>query len=189
MDMAGEWMLIFQHKLENNEDFFIDSRECLYSNTDRKFSRIGFVEKHLSKFRINGKYEFILQYPDTKVMNHWTQTVFPTKAKPQTENGFVNISSGYTSQGWGGLVLSNSQSTYIDGAPFSSNWFYPVGQMKMYSTTSGAKTCLPNPSGNPLCLYQMQLWIKINSRSLGITNKNCRSSRFLAHMIIHLLIS
>ena len=93
MQETGEWMLIFDHTLEKQSDIFTSVAEAKYSNTERKYSRLGFATKHLKNFRKNGKFEFIMEYPNEKQINHWTQTVFPTLAKPGEENGFLNISA------------------------------------------------------------------------------------------------
>ena len=161
------WYLIYEHIMESSDDYFdknSDPLEVLSCNKKHKYSVIGFVESHLSLFRNNGRYEFKLEYPEINKINHWTQTVFPTRAASSTENGYKEIDCPLQKKGWHGLSLSNRSETYIDGSPFINTWFCPIGQYGQYFNGGD---CLPNPEieNSQECLSTTRLWIKRYQRT------------------------
>ena len=171
------WVLIFQHIVDDGNDFFKrDMNECLYSNTERKFSRLGYVSQNLNKFKNEAhKYEFLLEYPDINRSNHWMQAVFPTNAQGGTDIGYEEIRCDMKGHSWGGLSLS-STNTFIDGSPGNNNsWHYPICQFLNYTPDL---YCMPNPlDGEPdvttdekySCVKYVRLWIKINNKFFIVT--------------------
>ena len=172
MQETGEWMLIFDHTLEQQSDLFTSIDEAKNSNTKRKYSRLGFATKHLKNFCINGKYEFIMEYPNEKQINHWTQTIFPTLAKPSKENGYVKIRADNSDYAWHGLSVSNASQTYLDGSPYHPEWYYPIGQSKIYD----AYYCIPKPVSGRYCISRVKLWVKVNLSSFDLSVWSLRVS-------------
>ena len=186
MKTAGEWLLIFDNTIENKSDLFTGSKEVLYSNTERKFSRLGFATAHRRNFLISGKYEFIMDYPNDNQTYHWTQTVFPTLAKPSQENGFIGIDPQSAPNNWHGLALSNSSATMLDGSPFRSTWFYPIGQYNYYAPNGNINYCIPNTQSGHICVSRVLLWIKLNIYSLDHTCH--RKLRYNSFSLLNMLM-
>ena len=162
------WYLIYEHIMESPDDYFVkdsDPPEVLSCNKKHKYSVLGLVEDHLSLFRHKGKFEFKLEYPELNKSNHWTQSVFPTKAKYGEGNGYREIKCEIKKNNWGGLALSERTETYIDGSPKAFTWYYPIGQNAQYYE---GYDCLPNPEydgDNISCLSTTRLWIKRYQKS------------------------
>ena len=122
------WCLAFEYVIESSDDYFNSTDELLSSNEKHKYSILGFIQSHKSLFQYQGRYEFKLEYPELNGYNHWSQTVFPTEAQADEENGYEDIECQFTKNGWHGLSLSTDERSYIDGSPFDPNsWFYPIG--------------------------------------------------------------
>ena len=158
------WFLVFEHILDSSNDYFTGNNEILSSNSKHKYSVLGFVESHKEYFRYRGKYEFKLEYPELNGYNHWSQTVFPTDANAETDNGYENINCKFTYNGWHGLSLTkNTDKALLDGSPYNKDtWFFPIGQKGRYAA---GYDCLPNPNDhidlNEInCLRITRLWIR-----------------------------
>ena len=63
MNDREQWLLIFQHHLEEREDLFENKEEVLSCNKPHKLSLLKNIEKQRRYFRINGKFYFKLEYP------------------------------------------------------------------------------------------------------------------------------
>ena len=57
-----EWRIIFRHKsYENNPVFFTNDLVLNSTNDSERYSILGYVD---DSFRINGAFEFLLEYPE-----------------------------------------------------------------------------------------------------------------------------
>ena len=111
-----KWLLIFHHKYEAEKDLFKNEKEVLSSKTENKFSILGSIDK---TFRINRKYEFLLEYPGREGYNQWTQTKNPIFAEHMKENGYKPISISWNNLSWHGLSRSSATNqTFIHGFMF-----------------------------------------------------------------------
>ena len=76
-------------------------------------------------------YKLRINWPnDLAGRNIWRQTSHPTTAPVQ---GYEAIDVQFTTQHWGGLELSTSGSTYVDGSVGHGNWFYSIGSKQVWS--------------------------------------------------------
>ena len=152
----NSWFLVFFH--DSSFGKFESKREGAYSLKKNKFSVLKNID---DSFKINGVFEFLLKYPNATGQNHWTQTVSPAYAQPNTENGYVPINISWRGDGFQGLSLSNSSTAYIDGSPFHPHNFFAIGSM--YNCGY-----LPSFSwGNDnVRYYQVFLWMRVNDPSL-----------------------
>ena len=173
----GYWINIFAHYPLNNLRF--DSYEkFLHSDDSRLFSRLSDIN---SKFKINGKYIFMLQYPVGIVK--WEQSNNPldeeeNESKTSVE-GFKLHEHPPTIQSnrFGGLAKTKREqcgciNTYLKGHFIDQNWWYAIGQMP---------GCCHNWQGNltagPLVgVDSVHLWIKINPNL--INKKICTFKSF-----------
>lgn len=118
------------------------------------------------KYKINGKFEFLLEYPELGGCNRWKQSLnplFDTDDSAQAV-GYEGINISWSVTQWGGLVRSSQKSfTVLDGSCGSVNWHYAIGVYKgnSYSNTQCPPLgdCFPGPSSiNRVVL----LWVRIN---------------------------
>ena len=158
------WILVFYHNFSSDKDLFKNKTEALLTNQENKFSILGKIKP---SFRINGRYEFLLEYPGIEgYFNHWSQTKNPVNAKPNEENGYKPINVSWEGLSWHGLSLSSSEGTLIDGSPYSGGWFYSIGLMKNWFNMIPSFVdfpSLPEKEKEKYRTTQVKLWIRIYS--------------------------
>ena len=114
----NSWSLVFHH--EYDAGLFRSKRDALFSTKKGRFSVLGKINEN---FKVNGKFEFLLEYPPFSGYNQWYQTINPIHAKPNEENGYEEISCTWKVNEWHGLSLSNNTFCLIDGSPFGDTFF------------------------------------------------------------------
>ena len=127
------WMLIYAH-YPYNFVRFTDEKEALYSDDPLKFSRLNKIH---SKYKINGRYEFLLRYPQGAIK--WYQTNSPLdeyelSLKDNKVEGFdlIDYPKGYKNS-FGGLARTEREqcgciNTFLKGNQIDYNWWYSIGQ-------------------------------------------------------------
>lgn len=93
----------------------------------------------LSTSNTKKRWEFFLEYPDksTTEYNRWQQDVNPvttTIANGNTDgiDGYSAVHIDWTGNNWGGLSLSTSTNTFINGSVGVSSWWYAIGAYSVY---------------------------------------------------------
>ena len=140
------WLLLVR---QNSEDCipFKNKDVAKYSPNDMK--RYSILTLLNDKFKINNEYfEFILEYivNDTSKINWWIQNDNPFDIQPNydiDENdekyeelkvpGFKKIQTYYDMNHWKGLALTDENATVLDGAPFSTTYYFAVGMTEYLS--------------------------------------------------------
>ena len=130
------WLKIFYHSCRNG-DFFTQN-DVYNISTDDKYSILYLLNKN---FTIKGKYEFLLEYPETQKFNHWRQTNNPLTDNETYDNGpykvkgYEKINIQMESNHWGGLARSASVNTLLEGCIGDTDWWYAIGQYnsKLYN--------------------------------------------------------
>ena len=157
------WMLIYFYN-SDSDDYFVGSSDALYSPCSspsgyncNKYSIIGSIDDN---YRINDKFEFLLEYPSLAGFNQWLQTInlanetetFITEGKPSTE--YEPISINFHTRYCGGLVKNLNPNTDIDGSTHHEYWYYSIAPYK-YN-----KKQYPGP--NLYDIYMTYLWLRVN---------------------------
>ena len=83
------WLLIFYHNTKN-QDYFVVESLFLFSNTPTMFSLWGLITE---EFKIDGYYEFLLEYPDYDGFNQWKQSKFPLDVQEVNEEILITPSN------------------------------------------------------------------------------------------------
>merc|ERR1719272_500084 len=93
------------------------------------FSRLNTMEQ----FRLaDGTFELEMSWPGTvDYVNHWAQSSSPLT---RGVTGYRAIDVGATRSYWGGLELSTSSNTLLDGSVGHSNWWYAIGIRTTHSS-------------------------------------------------------
>lgn len=161
---GARWARIFYHNNKKGTVLFTSLAECKNTQTADKYSRLGLLDSG-DTYKINGKYEFLLQYPidDPSHYNRWKQTNAPqnehnTQSSTGTQvAGYEAVHIDWTSNYWGGLERSSQDatalgSTWIDGSVGHGNWFYAIGS----KSTHGRGIPSYNSTADVV-----ELWIRI----------------------------
>ena len=130
--------------------------------------------------RINGKFEFFLEYNHTS-FNRWRQTKSPwdepSKFCEQTSNsvsacpvdGFECIDCRLNYSWWGGLGRSDKSTSsvysFIDGSIGSSAWHFAIGSTKSWTD----KLHIP---GAKYDVMNVTLWMRFKSQNTCKINKS-----------------
>jgi hypothetical protein len=168
-------MKIFFHNC-TGEVFFTSKEEAKFIITEKKYSLLSKINPTM---KINGKYEFLLEYP-TGFSNQWRQSNSPLDEKEDLANGPYNV-TGYEDVNvtmkehfWGGLVVSTRPHTLLDGSVGYKDWFYSVGLVNPNDWAYSGHI----PS-NDLGVDSLYLWIKVNANIIScLFNMNTRCSHF-----------
>jgi len=176
----AKWMKIFYH-YSGSGDYFANNIEALNSNTSNKFS---ILNKLNEKYQVNGKYEFLLQYPEVSGFNRWKQSYLPYDDIEILGNkaiGYEPVSISWSERKWGGLVRSNyPDRTTIDGSAGHSNWYYSIGTIK----DEWWPKKIPGPAidyDNPYYVERVSLWIRVDH--LAGPTKSLKKTQFLINAI------
>ena len=141
---GARWARIFYHNNRNGSVLFTSLAECKNTQTTDKYSRLGILDSG-DTYKINGKYEFLLQYPIDYpgLYNRWRQTNAPQNefvARSETGGqvtGYEAVHIDWTDNYWGGLERSDTSATsysptWLDGSVGRDSWFYAIGSSSAY---------------------------------------------------------
>ena len=149
------WALIFHH---NSTQGYFKETNVLNHYSTHLFSVLSKVD---DSYKIDGKFEFLLKYPELQDYAQWTQTINPIHAPPNEENGYekkhYNWSYDYP---FHGLTLSSTSASLLDGTPNPEHWFFAIGAYGLYLDQDGA---IPGPfwNYNGKYLHEVNLYIKV----------------------------
>lgn len=183
MDRGVSWLKIFFHNCTGSI-WFQNESEALFSNTEQKYSILGLINNEM---RINGRFEFLLEYPEIGKSNQWVQLNNPVYEIENTTSSHYNV-SGYepiniqmSNANWGGLVKSLSfKYSFIEGSVGHSDWFYGIG---VYSPAYGPNKIPANQGVN-----YVYLWIRISDTSIFFSNKKCSYNKFFIHFFFSYIL-
>ena len=155
------WVKVFYHNATFNATFN-DASEALSSNEEDKYSIIGEIR---NRHRINGKYEFLLNYPEYKDQyNQWKQTNAPHREYYCKDKiyaiGYDEVHIDWRGENWGGLQRSNPNSyyfSYIKGSFNTTHWYYSIGKLPVASSF-WAEPKIPGPAA---AVKEVYLWMRV----------------------------
>ena len=160
----ANWFLIFHH---NSDGGYFSNGELLMYYSDDKYSALGSLEK----YRRNGFFEFLLEYPELEGYNRFVQTSNPTQTRKIS--GYQKRHLSWEVNNFGGLALSSDTgSTFIDGSPGNGNgWHYAIGSYSKWGFGH-----IPGPYGSDssyVDLKEVNLWIRIfDSNTCKLNHRN-----------------
>ena len=147
---------VFYHStfVDHGKDSWFNNKDIIFVNKKHKFSIIPSL---IDIFKINNKYEFLLEYPEFSKTLHWRQKTNPIENV--TDVDYESISVEFSS--FKGLARSNCYGcSFIDGTPgYGCNlWFYSIGSISKHSSYN-----IPgytNGNDEPLT-KEVVLWMRI----------------------------
>ena len=173
LDDNSVWALIFEHNNQSGTVLFSSEDEILNSQIANKYSRLNLLDNDSFKAISDGKYEFMLCYPDESTdYNRWRQTNNPCNEYKGTDDGtlfadgYEAVSIAWDSNYWGGLtrqypLATEIGTTYLSGSVGHSNWYYAIGCL--HGWFDGIPACddlMGDKIGMP---SRVQLWVRIDN--------------------------
>ena len=155
------WLKIFHHN-SNGGIFFTNESNAKKSNLPNLYSIFWEIS---NKFKIEGYFEFLLEYPELIGYNRWKQNVFPLEALKTDSISYIPIQNTWTGFGWKGLYKSSRpESTLIDGTSDLCCWFFSIGSYGKYYSPR-----FPGPNIDGYAEPTVQeaiLWLRITDLSI-----------------------
>ena len=167
------WLKLFFHNMTDISNGFSSNEEALHCNSEGKYSILSELNE---SYKIQGRYEFLLEYPEIGDYNRWLQTNRPFDEVEKGDRyveGYIPKHIGYSGKGWGGLLKTNinaSSFTLINGSPESlggSNWFYAIGKRTGVMWNDYYR--LPGPIDSEMSF--VYLWVRIPFYMTKITSE------------------
>lgn len=175
------WLRVFYHNIEFGS-FPEDKSLCRVSDREGMFNAIG---KLNDIFKINGKYEFMLDYKENGSIV-WQQALLPTEIKKENTSDVEGLKILFNNPGFSyfaGLKISNVNSSCFDGSSRDlTNHRYSVGIMQGDSIPGYL-----DQNANGFNVKEVALWIRIPSERL--TMKSCRQFSISSLLLAYISIS
>ena len=172
------WALIFEQNSKSGTVLFSSVDEVMNTQTVDKYSRLNLLNNNSFKAMTDGKYEFMLCYPDnTDKYNRWRQTNNPCNEykgnddASLTADGYEAVSISWTSNNWGGLIRKNEDiatidKTFISGSVGTGQWYYAIGTFIEWN--GGIPACTDLTDGNKIGITgRAQLWVRIDNTNVA----------------------
>ncbi len=154
---SGGWTLVFSHDFAAAGELFTDSDEAALKNPEDPSASLYSILGYLSSFeREEENFEFRLEWPGSDYAAHtWYQGTNPVgysfvqdyeeTSAPQADFG-----------GWGGLALSSTSLSFLDGSPNATTRYFSVGAFE--SISQEGIEGLPGPGLVPV--DSVRLWVR-----------------------------
>ena len=185
----AEWVLIFFHNSTGGV-YFSDFEEALEANSAQKYSILGEIS---DKDRINGFYEFLLEYPELTGYNRWRQRRSPTHEVDSTwpSKGYTPINISWTDQAFGGLVRSSSSTNcFVEGSVGHVNWYYTIGayiENGYMPNCDSKKDCIPGPGEGPIVRI-VKLWMRSSPKPFCATQSQVLSLKYGFLLLLYVIL-
>ena len=156
-----DYVRIFYHDVVNGYFFTKDNVKFIQSRY--KQSVLKYID---DDFKFEGKYEFILQYPEETEIR-WTQA---TSILDKVQNTNCEILTKDKQYRFYGLSVSADESrTFLDGSPGdgTDNWWFAIGSFTKYD----GKISIPGPCSSSECVEVTHLSLYIRFTNLTQINK------------------
>ena len=184
------WLKVFFHNMTNLVGFS-DEKEAILCNEKDKYSILGELNSSLKQR--DGKFEFIIEYPEKGIYNQWLQTNNPideveNSTKTYCE-GFKSKHYGAPNNNWGGLARSaegaerNTLLNGTPGRPGGMSWGFAIGMYQGISWVGNYN--LPSNQGPVNIVY---LWVKIPMNFMHTMRMRCTHSNYMSIFVVVFLL-
>jgi hypothetical protein len=150
---GSAWARIHWLNLEFDKTVFANDTEVAFCDKANRFSRMGLVDHFKTAA---GVYEFMLTYPklSATAYNRWQQTNSPNVAA-NAGTGHVKITTAWTMYS-APITKSASGGSATYSMNDTSNWWAPIGQKTLFSSTG-----IPAADGSTQ--LETELWVRIDN--------------------------
>ena len=193
---GSKWVRVFYHYNANGAHGFTNEDEAKHCVSDSyKFS---ILDEITSGQQINGKYEFIIEYPELGTYNRWRQTNNPLEEQESSGvykvEGFEELETLAPYSSWGGLVYTSiyesrsSPPSLLNGNPGRKEWYYAIGQYEGVTWIYYSKTYSSIPSSLGVAVNYVSLWLRLPDKSFTCICKTT-NGRFIAIILNFIIIN
>ena len=145
--------------INHGSSMFFKDRDIIFYNKPYKFSVMGSINE---RFKNNGYYEFLINYPDGSKV-HWRQMTNPLEYTNETGMQPIDINNSV----FQGLRRVNSTKTCIKGTDYLTYWYFAIGTKEIYK--EGIPGFCWNQNDNNV-YKEVTLWMKIDNESVIYTS-------------------
>ena len=159
-----KWILVFHHEVNKTDGLplFNSFEQVKHFNETERYSILGDIDR----FKYNGKFEFLLEYPNLEGCNIWTQTVSPIDAQHGQDIGYKEVNITWRNNYFGGIARAYSNHTFLDGSPTKTDYYYAIGlkdPWKQYHTIPGPHDISVYPyTDEKYHVFEVNLWLRID---------------------------
>ena len=148
------WLLLFHHDVTIGDFFYshADALKC-FNYTGGKYSIIYSLNNN---YKINDKFEFLLEYPEINKSNRWRQSINPlyqSMIRGKNVTGYEPVDIQMSGRNWSGLYKVNSEQVTLLAASCNGNWFFSIGTVN--------KQFFPYFPGPDFNSKIVSLWVRI----------------------------
>lgn len=178
-----KYVRVFHHNSTNKQFFNKTSKvkfnEISFINEIDKFSVLGSINY---LFHIDGKYNFIFHNPDTypNLLLVFNQSSHPLYSSSISDLQYKFVNSENINildageRKFRGLIIDDSENSFIDGCDTDNHWWYAIGVRKPYIKDN----MIP---GIPI--YKNEEWIPTTTNDLYIRVDDFDLFRYLPNLI------
>ena len=155
------WMKIYHHSVKYG--YFSSLEEAKYCMNEGRFSMLKSISDSM---KIEGQFEFRLEYPQDGLVYHWKQSDNPLsihEGELKSDN-YSQLLAPSDSRGWGGYLAQStiSQCTLLDGMS-SKYWWFSIGTIQCPKNIDPYFTVHPDTIPGPadLPVKEVVLWIRV----------------------------
>ena len=173
-------MLLFHHN--TNKASLFTSKEEGMKVFDYNKGKYSIIYSLNSLYKIKGKYEFLLEYPELHKSNQWRQTHNPLHEQPagKEATGYDPINITMNNNLWGGLFRHGSPNVALLVGSYTSWWYFAIGAI-----SDTYKPCFPGPDTSRKIVY---LWVKMPTDLRRLTCIRRRSTIQNSMLMINILV-
>lgn len=182
-----QWKKVFYHDLSTG--IYFNDNEYYYANAPNKLNLLGNVTE---KDKINGYFEFALEYEEYSMLFYWKQTkniVETTASDTSTDLGYVGSIGKY----FGGMAKSDTSFCLYDAllpSIRSNNWWFALGAKTYWNSENK----FPGPifwytDDQYVAVSKVALYIKKRRSNLCISKQMCRNSKYIANFLLVIIFS
>ena len=131
----ASWLLLNYLNLNVKYEAWESLDEAKLSFKPYRYSILSYLT---DKYKINGEFEFLLEYPEHNGYNRWYQTSNPLQenetvlSTSKKAEGYRPHTITWEDNYWGGLVSSSYDNVLLDGSTYHGYTFYSIGRTVIY---------------------------------------------------------
>ncbi len=155
---GGGWTRVFHHDVAGG--WFASDADARARDVETPEGALYSILEHIEHFRSSdGGFVFRMEWPGTAIegRNIWRQASNPTTAPVA---GYEALDVDYAQQFWGGLELSDTAETFLDGSVGHPYWFYAIGAQVPWNDPPGIPAYTPQAE-------RVSLWVRPDDAVAG----------------------
>ena len=180
----ANWLLIFYHNIITDEYFTNDT--IFLVNTTYTYSILGSIHEN---YKINGFYEYLLEYPDDPHYNRWKQRVNikdTTNTQTSKDIGYkpIHIDLVPKDGEFGGIARSDSIEAIFDGTPGVAGHWFTIGAL-VHFISHYQMAGYYNGVDYKVGVRKVKLWIRIPKECQTFEYNRLRECNYRSNILLN----